>query len=91
VSFNEDARSSIAAAPAVDREAADQEPVDQDLAPVRSRMDPAVRAGPCTQRGLSPVELPAPADGLVLAPPGPDSVPGPDLARPALVSVAQVA
>jgi hypothetical protein len=89
VSFKEDARSSIVAAPEVDQEVVDQE-VDQDSA-VRSRMDLGVRAGPCIRRGLSPVELPAPADGLVLAPRGLDSVPGQALVRPALVSVAQVA
>ena len=78
------------AAPEVDQEAVDQA-VDRDSAPVHSRMDLGVRAGPCTQRELSPVELPAPADGLVLAHRGLDSVPGQALVRPALVSVAQVA
>ena len=78
------------AAPAVDREPVDQA-VDPDSAPVRSRMDLAVRAGPCTQRGPSPVELPAPADALVLAPRALVLAPGPALARLALVSVAQVA
>ena len=90
MSFSEDGRSSIAAAPAVDQDPVDQE-VDRDSAPARSRMDLGVRAGPCTQPGLSPVELPAPADALVLAPRGLDSVPGPALVRLALVSVAQVA
>jgi hypothetical protein len=55
------------------------------------KMDPAVRAGPCTPRVPNPVELPAPADGLVSAPRGPDSAPGLDLARPALESVVPVA
>ena len=31
-------------------------------------MDLAVHAGPCTQPGPSPAELPAPAEGLVLVP-----------------------
>ncbi len=78
------------AARAVGRDPVDQA-VDPDSAPVRSRMDLGVRAGPCTQRELSPVELPAPADALVLAPRALDSVPGPALVRLALVSVAQVA
>jgi hypothetical protein len=56
-------------------------PADQDM-----RLDPRtgqeVRAGLCTQPGLNPVELPAPADALVSAPRGPASAPALALARP---------
>jgi hypothetical protein len=55
------------------------------------KMDPAVRAGPCTPRVPNPAELPAPADGLVSAPRGPDSAPVLVLARPGLESVVPVA
>jgi hypothetical protein len=64
-----DGRSSIEAGLGVD-----QEPVDRGTAPVRSRTDPAVLAGRCTQQGHSRVDPPAPQDapvsahrGLVLA------------------------
>jgi hypothetical protein len=55
------------------------------------KTDPAVRAGPCTLRVPNPVELPAPADALVLALRGPVSVPALVLAHPGQVSVVPVA
>jgi hypothetical protein len=63
---------------------------DRGTHPVH-KMDPAVRAGPCTPRVPNPVELPAPAGGLVSAPRGPVSVPALALARPGLESVVPVA
>ena len=48
------------------------------------KMDPAVRAGPCTPRVPNPAALLAPADGLDSAPHGPVSVPALDLAHPGL-------
>jgi hypothetical protein len=55
------------------------------------KMDPAARAGPCIPRGPNPGELPAPADGLVSAPHGPDLAPALDLVRPGLEPVVPVA
>jgi hypothetical protein len=65
----------------VDRDQAEA-PVDQDTRPV-PRMGQVVRAGLCTRHGLSPVELPAPADALVSVPRDPASAPALVLARPA--------
>jgi hypothetical protein len=62
---------------------------DRDTLPVH-KTAPAVHAGPCIPPGRSPVELPAPADGLVSAPRGPVSAPALALARPGQVPVAQV-
>jgi hypothetical protein len=55
------------------------------------KTDPAVHDGPCTPPVPNPVELPAPADGLVSAPHGPDSALALDLAHPGLESVVPVA
>jgi hypothetical protein len=55
------------------------------------KTDPAVHAGPCTPPVPSPVELPDPADVLVLAPQGPVSVLALVLAHPGPESVVQVA
>ncbi len=55
------------------------------------KMDPAVRAGPCTPRVPNPGERPAPADGPASALRGPVSAPALDLARPGLESVVPVA
>jgi hypothetical protein len=63
---------------------------DRDTHPGH-KTDPAVRAGPCTPRAPNPVELPAPADGLVLALRGPVSVLALVLARPGPAPVVQVA
>ena len=57
-------------------------PVDQDTRLV-PRTGQEVRAGLCTQPGLSPVELPAPADALVSVPRGPALAHALALARPA--------
>jgi hypothetical protein len=54
-------------------------------------MDLAGHAGPCTQPGPSPVELPAPADVLVSALPAPALAPVLVSVRPGLASLAQVA
>jgi hypothetical protein len=51
------------------------------------KTDPAVRAGPCTLPVPNPVELPAQADGPVLAPRGPDSAPAPVSVHPGPVPV----
>jgi len=64
-------------------------PVDPDTHPV-PRMGPEVRAGLCTQPGLSPVELPAPADALVSVPRGPALAPALVLVRPAPASAVRV-
>jgi hypothetical protein len=79
----------IVADPAVDPD--HPVPVDQVIAPDPPRTAPAVHAGPCTRPGLSPVELRDPADGLLLAPRGPDLVPALVSARPGPASVVQVA
>ena len=55
------------------------------------KTDPAVHAGLCTPPVPSPVELPAPADGLVSAPHGPDSALVLVLAHLGLEPVVQVA
>jgi len=54
-------------------------------------MDLAVHAGPCTQPGPSPAELPVPADALVSAHPGPALAPGLVSVRPGLAPLAQLA
>lgn len=56
-----------------------------------SRMGLEALAAPCTPHGLSPAELPDPADGLVLVLLDPALAPGPALVRPVLESVALVA
>jgi hypothetical protein len=63
----------------------------QDTPLGHSRMGLEALAAPCTPHGLSPAELPVPAEGLVLAPRAPASAPGPALAPRAPESVAQVA
>ena len=60
-------------------------------APARPRTARAVRAGPCTRHGPSPVALPALADVPPLAPRVPALVLALDLAPPALVQVVRVA
>ncbi len=75
---------------AVDLDQLDLAPVDQDTPPV-PRMDLEVRAGPCIQRGPSPVVPQDPAEDLLLAPRGPALAPVLVLVRPGLASVAQVA
>jgi hypothetical protein len=65
-------------------------PVDRDT-PRVPRTDQVVRAGLCIRRGLSPVELPAPADALVSAHRGQALAPALVLARPAPVWAVQVA
>ena len=64
-------------------------PAEPDM-PQRPRDDLEVRAGPCTQRGLSLVEHPAPGDTLVSAPRGLVLAPALVLARPAPASAVQV-
>jgi hypothetical protein len=64
--------------------------VDRDTRPGR-KTGPAARAGPCTQPVPNPVELPAPADGLVSAPRGPVSVLALDLVLPGPALVVLVA
>jgi hypothetical protein len=81
-----DGRSSIAAAPAVGHQR--EGPVTP---PGHSRMDLEALAAPCTRHGLSPAELQAPAEGLVLVRRAPALVLVPALAPLALESVAQVA
>jgi hypothetical protein len=54
-------------------------------------MDLAVHAGPCTQPGPSPAELPAPADVLVSAHPGPALAPVLVSVLPGPAPLAQVA
>jgi len=55
------------------------------------KTDPAVCAGLCILPVPNPVELPAPVDGLVSVPHGPDSALALDLAHPGLESVVPVA
>ena len=82
-----DGQSSIVAAPVVGRQ-----PAAPVTAPGQgSRMDLEALAAPCTPHGLSPAELPDPADGLVLVLLAPASVLVPALVPRALKSVAQVA
>jgi hypothetical protein len=82
-----DGQSSIVAAPVVARQ-----PEAPVTAPGQgSRMDLEALAAPCTPHGLSPAELPDPADGLVLVLLAPASVLVPALVPRALESVAQVA
>jgi hypothetical protein len=54
-------------------------------------MDLAAHAGPCTQQGPSPAELPAPVDVLVSAHPAPALEPVLVSVRPGLAPLAQVA
>jgi hypothetical protein len=63
----------------------------QVTVPGRSRMDLEALVAPCIQPGLSPAELPAPADGLVLVLRAPALALGPALVPLALESAAQVA
>jgi hypothetical protein len=84
----EGGQSSIAAGPVVDLGPVR---VDQVTAQGRSRMDLAVHAGPCTQPGPSPAELPAPADVLVSVLRGRALALVLVLVPPALASVPQVA
>ena len=63
---------------------------DRDTHPGH-KTDPAARAGPCTPPVPNPVELPAPADGLVSAPHGPDSALALVLVLPGLVPAVPVA
>ena len=82
-----DGQSSIVAAPVVGRQ-----PEAQVTALGQgSRMDLEALAAPCTPHGLSPAELPVPAEGLVLAPLARALVPVPALVPRALEPVAQVA
>jgi hypothetical protein len=55
------------------------------------KTDPAVLAGPCIPPVPNPEELPAPVDGLVSAPHGPDSAHAQVSARLGLVPAVQVA
>ena len=71
--------------------AVDQELVDQGTALARPRTVLAVRVGPCTQHGPSPVALPVLVDVPLLAPHVPALVLALDLAPPALVRAVQVA
>jgi hypothetical protein len=81
-----DAPSSIAAARAVGH------PLEgQVTAPGRSKMDLEAPVAPCTPHGLSPAELPGPAEGLVLVPLAPASAPVLALVRRVPAQVAQVA
>jgi len=81
-----DGPSSIAAARAVDHRRE-----GQVTARGPSRMGLEAFAAPCTPHGLSPAELPVPAEGQVLVLRAPASAPAPALAPRALESVAQVA
>jgi hypothetical protein len=74
-----DGQSSIAAAPVVGRQR-----VALVTVPVQDRMDLEALAAPCTLHGLSPAELPVPADGLVLVLLAPASAPVPALVPRAL-------
>ena len=57
----------IVAGPVVDPDPVDPAPVDQDMHRVLG-MVLVVRAGRCIPHGPAPVALPAPVDGLPLAP-----------------------
>ena len=57
----------IVAGPVVDPAPVDPAVVDQDM-PAVPRMVLVVRAGRCIPHGPAPVALPAPVDGLPLAP-----------------------
>jgi hypothetical protein len=86
VPFNEDGQSSIEAAPVVVRRREDPATV-----PGPDRMRLEALAAPCTPHGLSPAELPVPAEGLVLALRVQASAPVPALVPRALEPVVQVA
>jgi hypothetical protein len=64
---------------------------DPVTVPGRDRMRLEALAAPCTPHGLSPAELPVPAEGLVLALRVQASAPVPALVPRALEPVAQVA
>ena len=80
-----DGQSSIVDAPAVGHQRE-----GQVTALGRSRMDLEALAAPCIPHGLSPAELPAPAEGLDLVLRARALEPGPALAPLARESVAQV-
>jgi hypothetical protein len=79
----------IVAAPAAVQDQVDPA-VEQGTLPVH-KMAPAVLAGPCIPRGLSPVALRDPADGLVSVPRGPALAPALVLVLPGPVPVVLVA
>ena len=56
-----------------------------------SKMDLEALVAPCTPHGLSPAELPGPAEGLVLVPLARASAPALALVRRVLAQVVQVA
>ena len=70
----------IVAGPVVDPAPVDRAAVDQDM-PAGPRMVLVVRAGRCIPHGPAPVALPAPVDGLHLAPHGLVLVRAPDSVR----------
>jgi hypothetical protein len=86
VPFNEDGQSSIEAAQVVARRR-------EDLVTVlgQDRMDLEALAAPCTPHGLSPAELPVPAEGLVSVLRAPASALGPALVPRARELVVRVA
>jgi hypothetical protein len=73
----------IVAGQVVDPAPVDPAVVDQDM-PAVPRMVLVVRAGRCIPHGPAPVALPAPVDGLPLAPHGLVLERAPDSARLAL-------
>jgi hypothetical protein len=81
-----DGRSLIEAAPAVGHQRE-----GQVTALGHNRMDLEALAAPCTPHGLSPAELPVPAEGLVLVLLARASAPAPVLVRRVPAPVAQVA
>jgi hypothetical protein len=78
----------IGAGPVVDPAPVDPAAVDQDM-PAVPRMVLVVRAARCIPHGPAPVALPAPVDGLPLAPLALVLVRAPDSVRLALAQVAQ--
>ena len=78
----------IVAGPVVDPDPVGPAAVAQDIRPV-PRMVLVVRAGRCIPHGPAPVALPAPVDGLPLAPLGLALVRAPDSVRLAPAQVAQ--
>jgi hypothetical protein len=70
----------IVAGPVVDPAPVDPAAVDQDM-PVVPRMVLVVRVGRCIPHGPAPVALPAPVEGLPLAPHGLVLVRAPDSVR----------
>ncbi len=73
----------IVAGPVVDPDPVGPAAVDQDM-PAVPRMVLVVRAGRCIPHAPAPVALPAPVDGLPLAPLAPVLVRAPDSVRLAL-------